>query len=358
MYENKVKADEVRLHGRAGETPAVAQPSACVAVLIPAMNASATIGRAVRSALAEPETAEVVVVDDGSTDDTAEVAAACDDGTARLKIIRQANAGPSAATNVAIEASTAPYLCNLDADDFFVPGRFRTIFEQAGTDWDLAADKLLLGREGAEDGPYERWRGDAPLPPVLTLADFVDGNISRASRPRTELGYMQPLKRRAFLDEHGLRFREDLWLGEDYLMYAECVARGGVFKTVEHHGYIAIQRPTSLSHQHPPEHLEALMNADKALAAIPGIPPPGRRALARHQASIKHKWVYRRVLAAKKEGRVAQAIGLATLSGLDVFFYVAAETLRARRADWAARRTAARQANWTPAHASVDEAST
>lgn len=302
-----------------------------VAVLIPAMNASKTIARAVRSALAEPETAEVVVVDDGSTDGTAHAAAAADDGSGRLKILRQPNAGPSAATNVAIEASCAPYVCNLDADDFFVPGRFRKIFDQLGTDWDLAGDKLLLGKEGAEEGPYERWRDDLPLPPVLSLAAFVEGNISRAARPRTELGYMQPVKRRAFLDAHGLRFREDLWLGEDYHMYAECVARGAVFKTVNHHGYVVIQRPSSLSHQHPPEHLQALMNADEALAAIPGIPVSGRVALARHRASIRRKWIYRRALTAKGEGRLGEAMSLAALSGLDVLFYILAETIRARR---------------------------
>lgn len=334
----------------------IAQQLPCVAVLIPAKDASLTIARAIRSALAEPETAEVVVVDDGSADATAEVAAACDDGSGRLKIIRQANRGPSAATNVAIEASTAPYLCNLDADDFFLPGRFKAIFDAAGTDWDLVADKLLLGKEGAEDGPYERWRGDDPLPSVLSLAAFVEGNISRASRPRAELGYMQPIKRRAFLDAHKLRFHEDLWLGEDYLLYAEAVARGARFKTVEHYGYVAIARPSSLSHLHPPEYLEALMQADQALAAIPGIPAAGRRALKRHEASTRRKWIYRRVLAAKQEGRLGQAAALA-LSGPDVFVYIVVETIRSWRRK-AAFKAAAAQGGWAPAGAPADEAST
>jgi len=302
-----------------------------VAVIIAAKDAARTIERAVCSALAQSEAAEVVVVDDGSSDDTARVAKSCDDGTGRLRVMGQANRGPSATRNTAIQASISPYLCILDADDFFMPGRLRQIFNAVGTDWDLASDKLLLGKEGAEDGPYERWRASEVLPPQLSLAQFVDGNITRAAHPRTELGYMQTVMRRAFLDAHALRFREDLWLAEDYVLYAEMLARGGRFRTVESYGYVAIQRPDSLSHQHPPERLEALLKADEALARIPGISADGRRALARHRDSVRLEWIHRRVLEAKQAGRLGQAVGLA-LSGPGVFAYILSETTRAWRA--------------------------
>ncbi|WP_337184212.1 glycosyltransferase, partial [Shinella sp.] len=69
-----------------------------VCVIIAARNAEQTIGRAVRSALAEPEVDEVVVVDDASDDRTMAAAAAADDTTRRLDIIRfRTNRGPSAA---------------------------------------------------------------------------------------------------------------------------------------------------------------------------------------------------------------------------------------------------------------------
>jgi len=305
-----------------------ARPFARVAVIIAAKDASGTIGRAVRSALAEPEAAEVILVDDGSVDDTAEVARACDDGTGRLRVMRQVNRGPSAARNAAIDSSNSPYVCVLDADDFFTPGRLRRIFEAAGSDWDLVSDKLLLAEEGAEDGPYERWRADEALPRELNLAQFVDGNITRASRPRQELGYLKPLIRRAFLDAHRLRFREDIWLGEDYLLYTEILARGGRFMTVENYGYVAVQRLSSLSHQHPAEHLEALVRADEALAKIPGVPAAGRRALTRHRNSTRRRWTHRRVLEAKRSGEIRQAVVMA-LSGPGLLFHIVLETSRA-----------------------------
>ena len=63
-----------------------------VCVIIAARNAARTIPAAIASALREPEAAEVVVVDDASTDDTAEVARAADDGSGRLKVMREAPA--------------------------------------------------------------------------------------------------------------------------------------------------------------------------------------------------------------------------------------------------------------------------
>src|ERR1700733_10833971 len=58
-----------------------------VSVIIAALNSARTIGRAVVSALAQPETAEVLFVDDGSTDETADVARAAAKGSDRLKLI-------------------------------------------------------------------------------------------------------------------------------------------------------------------------------------------------------------------------------------------------------------------------------
>jgi len=139
-----------------------------VAVLIPAKDAVATVARAVRSALAQREAGEVLVVVDGSRDSTAEAALACDDGSGRLKVLRQANRGPSAAINAAHDATSSPLVCVLDADDFFQPGRLA----EAGRDWELAADRLLIAEEGAEDGPYEAWGGIVPENGLLGFADF------------------------------------------------------------------------------------------------------------------------------------------------------------------------------------------
>ncbi|TGV62507.1 glycosyltransferase family 2 protein, partial [Mesorhizobium sp. M2D.F.Ca.ET.160.01.1.1] len=111
-------------------------------------NAARTIAVAIASALRGPEVAEVVVVNDGSTDNTAEVARSADDGSGRLSVMRlDVNRGPSFARNAAITRSRAPFVSILDADDFFLNGRFRNLF--AGADWDFAADNIMLIRDDA-----------------------------------------------------------------------------------------------------------------------------------------------------------------------------------------------------------------
>lgn len=106
-----------------------------VCIIIAAKNAADTITRAIASALAEPEAAEVIVIDDGSTDDTARTARAADDGSGRLNVIRfEENRGPAAARNHAIAISQSPLLGVLDADDFFFRVDFASCFQRmAGT---------------------------------------------------------------------------------------------------------------------------------------------------------------------------------------------------------------------------------
>src|SRR5262245_1201511 len=95
-----------------------------VAVIVAAHNAQGTIHQAVRSALEQEHVCEVIVVDDASRDGTAAEARLADDGSGRLAVIPLSeNGGPSRARNIALVRSAAPYICVLDSDDYFLPGR-------------------------------------------------------------------------------------------------------------------------------------------------------------------------------------------------------------------------------------------
>jgi glycosyltransferase involved in cell wall biosynthesis len=87
-------------------------------VVIPAYNAAATISEALGSVLKQTKPpAEIFVVNDGSTDETASIAAAFD---RRVRVINQENAGPGAASTAGILASSAAVVAMLDADDLWV----------------------------------------------------------------------------------------------------------------------------------------------------------------------------------------------------------------------------------------------
>jgi glycosyltransferase involved in cell wall biosynthesis len=90
-----------------------------VSVVIPAYNASRTITAALESVFAQTFTDyDVIVVDDGSTDDTSARVAAWGD---RLRFVRQANGGPGAARNAGLKHADGRLVAFLDADDVWMP---------------------------------------------------------------------------------------------------------------------------------------------------------------------------------------------------------------------------------------------
>jgi glycosyltransferase involved in cell wall biosynthesis len=87
-------------------------------IVIPCFNQAAFVGQAIESALAQTMgPTEVIVVDDGSTDTTAEVVRRFPD----VRLIRQSNAGVSAARNAGLVAATGDFIVFLDADDELLP---------------------------------------------------------------------------------------------------------------------------------------------------------------------------------------------------------------------------------------------
>ncbi len=282
-----------------------------VAVVIAAWRAAATIGRAIASALAQPETAEVVVVDDASNDDGATIAAAraADDGSGRLQIIAlPTNSGPARARNAAIKASRSPWIAVLDSDDFLEPGRFTKLIPFAGQGYDLIADDLLQTPDGQPVSAGRPMWFDADATPVdISFAFFVDATIPRPSRHRRELGFLKPLMRRTFLERHRLAYDETMRLGEDYDLYARALIRGARMKLTPWAGYVSVMRANSLSLKHGRKDLAAFAASDTRLLTQPNLSPEDAKVLREHRFSTNSKIVWIDFMDALKNANIFRA---------------------------------------------------
>lgn len=268
--------------------------SATVCVIIAARNAESTIARAVASALREKRVSEVVVVDDGSQDATGQAALEVNDPTGRLHLLRlDRNQGPAHARNRAIEHSKAPLISILDADDFFLEGRFETLLD--GDDWDFVADNIVFIDSRSAHHTEPQVPNFEPAPRFLDLQGFVEGNISKRGASRGEIGFLKPVMRRSFLDAHGLRYDEQLRLGEDYDLYARALLKAARYKIVHGCGYGAVVRADSLSGKHRTEDLKRLYEADLAMLAGP-LPEAARNVLSRHERHVRGRYELRHFL--------------------------------------------------------------
>ncbi len=282
-----------------------------ITVIIAAYNAAETIHLAVQSALAHPEVREVIVVDDASTDDTASVAKQASKCDPRFEIILfEENRGPSAARNEAIARTAAPMIAILDADDVFLPQRFTHLL--GDQDWDLVADNIVFCQSFDELDTLKDSRDNSAslsgTTVTLNLQQFVEGNISKRNRRRGELGFIKPIIRREFLKKHNIRYLEDCRLGEDFLLYSECLIKGARLKISGNSGYAALLRNNSLSSGHSVTDLHTLYRHSVNLSRSKQLTPDEIAILKRHNNSILRRINHRDVLAVRRQKGILRGI--------------------------------------------------
>jgi glycosyltransferase involved in cell wall biosynthesis len=150
QYRVETSGGNIEVSGAtmAAESPA-RDPHPLVSVIIPCYNQGQFLGEAIESTLAQTHPyVEIIVVDDGSMDQTAEVAT----HYPSVRRISQTNQGLAAARNTGLRQSTGSYLVFLDADDRLLPGALATGLRYLGAHSDcmfVSGHHRLIARDGS-----------------------------------------------------------------------------------------------------------------------------------------------------------------------------------------------------------------
>jgi glycosyltransferase involved in cell wall biosynthesis len=213
-------------------------PDPLHSVIVPAFNAAATIGQAIRSVIAQTSPSfEVVAVDDGSRDATPELLRRMAQGDSRLRVVRQENAGPSAARNLAIERAVGTYVTFLDSDDLLMPRYLETMQAVLADDprIGLAHARAWVVDEAAGGGRVRRALAPQEYAPGPD-ADPPDAVVALAAR--NYVGAVQTARRTAI--ERVGPLDTDLHQAEDYDLWLRIAIAG--FRLVAAPGTLAVVR--------------------------------------------------------------------------------------------------------------------
>jgi glycosyltransferase involved in cell wall biosynthesis len=228
-----------------------------ISVIIPLYNKAACIGRALESVFSQSfQDFEIIVIDDGSTDDGPEIVGSFEDS--RLRLIHQANSGPGAARNRGTGESRCDYVAFLDADDEWLPEFLQTSLDnlESSAQCALTVTAHYVGQERQLWPGLDRLnivKGPWRLPPNM------DASVMGAA-----LAFIHSagavLCRRSVLGRFGGFYENDCVYGEDLYLWLQVMLNYPIFRD-----------PTPLFRQHT-EDSDLVLAGQAADGTLPVMP--------------------------------------------------------------------------------------
>ena len=232
-----------------------------VSVIIPTYNSEGYIAQALQSLLDQTySNLEIILVDDASSDSTVKIARSFDDR--RLQIINNSqNRGVSYGRNCGIRQARGNWIALLDSDDWYASERLEKLLQVAEQEnADLVADDLFLIRDDEQHPWGTLLRENEQEMLAIGLIDAPKFVVSDRPAPLNakrnwSLGYTKPLIRREFLLENNIQYDETVHVGEDFILYLECLRHHARFCLVPQAYYYYRTLTKSLSIRKPTEYL-------------------------------------------------------------------------------------------------------
>jgi glycosyltransferase involved in cell wall biosynthesis len=260
----------------------VTQPS--VSIIIPAYNCAQTLPDAVASVREQGwRELEIIVVDDGSTDETAKVASVLDKGDVRL--LSQQNAGPAAARNTGIRAATMEWIAFLDADDIWLPGKLEAQFHLLER---FPSARVCVASANIRLSSGESYLQELPEEQVPLLLELLKANL--ITTPSV-------MVHRQCLNEVG-GFAPELRTGEDWDLWLRLIVRFPTVVVVEplvtiRKDSIADKCTVEMLEQATLRVLENVFTNKDTLAVLPQLAKYKRTIYAWHYSVITKSYIRR-----------------------------------------------------------------
>lgn len=219
-------------------------PAVAVSVIVPVYNREKLIADTLESLLSQRfDGFEVIVVDDGSTDGTADIVKTFSDRERRIRYVPQENAGPGAARNRGIGEACGAWIAFLDSDDLWEPDKlsnFATVVEANPRIDFLHTNWQALYLDGTRSKPRDTKNFDALSSKTHLLSSF-------------SLKTSTIMLRRDLLDRIGGYFYTDSPLYEDFHLFWRAVMEASAIGYVQSCDTVVVQTKNSLGRSLTPE---------------------------------------------------------------------------------------------------------
>lgn len=187
-----------------------------ISVIIPVYNAEKYIKGAI-SSIAEQtyKNLEIICVNDGSTDHSADIINRMAASDKRIKIVNQENSGPAKARNAGLDVATGKYISFVDADDFTDREMYSTLVNTAESE---NADIVVFGGSPYPEDNAPQWIKDKLSPrEIIYEGEHAGTEAIFKEKSSTPFLWIHFVKREILENPEKIRLREDIDLGEDQI---------------------------------------------------------------------------------------------------------------------------------------------
>lgn len=192
-----------------------------VSIIMPAYNSAGTIREAILSAMSQShENIELIIVDDGSTDETSSICQRYAEGDKRIKLVSQGRRGVSTARNTGVKAAKGEFIAFFDSDDLWEREKIELQLDVARNHSDAVVLTELIRFSGDRDS--RRFFGIASPPPYVSKDQYIRTVLNLNNRDMVSL--TTALLRKSHLEAAGL-YDEKLRTSEDWDLWIRLAFR-------------------------------------------------------------------------------------------------------------------------------------